>query len=247
MTSLALSESLKSSRLELGLTALNGLIGDRLAASSSPLTVRMGFYHQNRPLALTTQELQALTPAPSSHIVVFLHGLASHEQLWRFPQRQDCDLAGESYGNLLLDEFGLTPLYLRYNSGLRISNNGRFLSSLLEELIDSWPVEVSDITLVGHSMGGLLIRSACHYGAVAGHDWLQRLDRAMYLGSPHLGSPWETLGTPFLKRMERSDHPYARKVHKFMEGRSAGMRDVLANLTLEQSGQTWQWDGELIE
>ena len=54
-------------------------------------------------------------------------------------------------------------LYLRYNTGRHVSENGRDWRTLLDAARARWPVEVHEIALIGHSMGGLVARSACHY------------------------------------------------------------------------------------
>ena len=104
----------------------------------------------------------ARSPRPSRPppaLVVFLHGLMETERGWRLGGR-------EPYGARLRREPGLTPVYVRYNSGRHISENGRSLADLLERVVAEWPVEVEEVALVGHSMGGLVARSACHLGAL---------------------------------------------------------------------------------
>ena len=62
------------------------------------------------------------------------------------------------------DDLGYTPVFVRFNTGRHISENGASLAALLDELVADWPVEVERIAIVGHSMGGLVARSACHRG-----------------------------------------------------------------------------------
>ena len=66
-------------------------------------------------------------------------------------------------------------------------------SELLEALVESWPVEVERIALVGHSMGGLVARSACHYAGAGEARWAGRVRHVVSLGSPHMGAPLEQL------------------------------------------------------
>ena len=40
-------------------------------------------------------------------------------------------------------------------------------------------------------MGGLVVRSACHYGAQQQHDWPDLVRHVLCLGSPHLGADLE--------------------------------------------------------
>src|SRR5205823_7106966 len=92
-------------------------------------------------------------------VLVLIHGLCMNDLQW---QRD-----GHDHGAVLARELGFTPVYLSYNSGLHISTNGRELSAQLQALLDAWPCPVQRLVLVGHSMGGLLARSALHYGGQA--------------------------------------------------------------------------------
>jgi triacylglycerol lipase len=236
MQSIDLCRSLKSDRLSLGITALNGLMGESLQKTNSPLAVNMGIYHENRPLALTRDQFEATEQPVTDKLVVFVHGLASNEQMWAFPGADGGD-ARESYGSLLMQNHGFTPLYLRYNSGLRISYNGRMLAALLEELLQVYPVPPTEIVLVGHSMGGLLIRSACHYGLQSNLDWTKLLSKAVYIGTPHHGVPWEALTAGFFRRMATGDSPLAQRIFALYENRSPSMRDIV-NMSLVD--EHWQ-------
>jgi pimeloyl-ACP methyl ester carboxylesterase len=83
---------------------------------------------------------------------------------------------------------------------------------------------VERIALVGHSMGGLVVRSACHYGAAEDHAWTQRLRHVFCLGSPHLGAPLEkaaNVGGWALGRLPET-RPFAAVVN----GRSVGIKDL---------------------
>lgn len=148
--------------------------------------------------------------------MLFVHGLCLNEGHWI----QD----GHNQGEALATELGYTTLYLRYNTGLPIANNGQELAGLLENLLRNWPVEVSDLAIVGHSMGGLLSRSACHEGSIAGHDWLQRLRSLVFIGSPHHGAPLERGGSWMDAVMELS--PYMAPFTRIGKARSAGINDL---------------------
>ncbi|MFQ3436484.1 hypothetical protein P9453_22485, partial [Enterobacter bugandensis] len=54
--------------------------------------------------------------------------------------------------------------------------------------VDHWPVPVRRISLVGHSMGGLIMRAACAVATSADEPWLHRLTDLVTLGTPHLGA-----------------------------------------------------------
>src|SRR5262249_28622000 len=154
-------------------------------------------------------------------IVVFVHGMAETETCWSFPEDPT-----KSYGALLRDELCLVPLYVRYNTGRHVSENGRDLADLLEALVASSAVPIEELTLVGHSRGGLVIRSACHYAEKLELGWIGRARRAIYLGSPHLGAPLEKAGHLVSLALGAFDHPVVRLTRTVANLRSAGVKDL---------------------
>src|SRR4051812_16749107 len=122
----------------LALAALNGLVGDVLDVEESPLRQRMAVRVGGEPVALTPEGVAAAFPVATPRVVVFLHGLMETEFSWSLGGR-------EPYGARLATELGMTPVYVRYNTGRRISENGRSLADLLEQLVDAWPVGVDQI------------------------------------------------------------------------------------------------------
>ncbi len=113
---------------------------------------------------------------------------------------------------------------VRYNSGRHISENGRSLADVLERVVEQWPVEVERIALVGHSMGGLVARSACHQAAEDGAAWVERVRHVISLGSPHLGAPLAQgvhVATAALRAL-----PETRPFGNFLGRRSGGIRDL---------------------
>ena len=146
----------------------------------------MEFRHRGRTVALDGEGLRRTYPAPAEKLAVFIHCLAGNQQVWRFYSEEQYGDRETTYGSLLKQDLGYTPLYLRYNSGLHVSENGALLAEKMEELVSSWPVAVEEIVLVGHSMGGLVARSACHQGKQRRNGW-DRF-RSPYLLSRHPAS-----------------------------------------------------------
>jgi pimeloyl-ACP methyl ester carboxylesterase len=202
------------------LAALNGLIGDRLERQGSPLTEPMAVRVGGRAVPPETAALAAAFPEATPRLVVFVHGLMETEHSWRLGSRA----TGETYGSRLRRDLRCTPVYVRFNSGRHISENGRSLAELLDAIVAAWPVEVDEIALVGHSMGGLVARSACH-SAVGGElPWVRRLRHIVSLGSPHMGAPLEQAvhyASAALRRL-----PESRPLGNFLRRRSAGIRDL---------------------
>ncbi len=181
------------------LAALNAVYGDRIADRGNGLALEMEIRGRDGGAA------------PSPRIVVFIHGLGETERSWGYAAQLEHDL-------------GVSAVTLRYNTGLRVSDNGRALARLLDELVAEWPCGVLELALVGHSMGGLVARSACHYGDCDGLRWTEYVRQVVCLGSPHLGADIEkganVLGWA-LRRM-----PETRALGTLVNARSAGIKDL---------------------
>ena len=221
-----------SPAVDLAIGALNGVVGDRLEQGRNGLRIRMEFRREGRRLALDTGSLRRAYPDAGGKLAVFVHGLAGNEHVWRFYAEEHYGNPQTTYGSLLERDLGYAPIYLRYNSGLHVSQNGRLLAGLLEDLVRAWPVEVDEIALVGHSMGGLVARSACHQGKQAGSGWVGSVRHVFCLGTPHLGAPLEKLGNVagWLLGALAETRPLARIVN----GRSAGIKDLRFGYLVEE-------------
>jgi pimeloyl-ACP methyl ester carboxylesterase len=200
----------------LALGTVNGLWGDRLPVLAYDMAVRRG----RADVPITRKGLAAAYPEATPRIAVFVHGLFGDDDNWRlFPLRGE--RAGRrTYGERLYDELGYTPVTLRYNTGRHISHNGRALAGLLDALVAAWPEPVEEIVLVGHSMGGLVARSACHYGGA----WTDRVRHVFSLGSPHLGADLEKGLNAAGWALGRL--PETRALSTLLNARSVGIKDL---------------------
>jgi pimeloyl-ACP methyl ester carboxylesterase len=217
---------------ELMIGAVNGFVGDRLERDRNPLRMQMEFRHEGRPLALDTEILRRTYPSASRRIVVFVHGLAGNELVWRFFSREHHGNDETTYGSLLEQDLGYTPLFLRYNSGLHISDNGDLLAERLGELVGAWPCGVEEIVLVGHSMGGLVARSSCHHAKQRSDGWVDAVRHIFCLGTPHLGAPLEKLGN--VAGWALSGFDVTRPMGKIVNGRSVGIKDLRFGYLVEE-------------
>lgn len=198
------------------LAALNGVVGDYLQANNNSLAITMCVRIDGQPVELTRSALAAAVPQASNKILLMVHGLCLTDQHWEHE--------GHDRGALLATERGYTPVYLHYNTGLHISTNGRALADILATLTDAWPVPVADLTIIAHSMGGLVSRSACHYGTLATYDWVQHLRALIFLGTPHHGSKLERAGNWLDTLLMNS--PYTAAFARLGQIRSAGITDL---------------------
>ncbi|MFT3842757.1 MAG: alpha/beta hydrolase [Myxococcaceae bacterium] len=189
-------------------SVLNGLLGDYLVATGNPLAI---------PMELRTHGKKG------AKLLVLLHGSSMSDGGWK--------RRGHDHGEALHIDRGWTPVYLRYNSGLHVSQNGHELAQKLEALVAGWPVKVSQIALLGFSMGGLVARSACHYAERASLSWRGRLRKLVTLGTPHHGSPLERGGNLLdtLLGVSAYSAPFAR----LAKVRSAGLTDLRYGFVLE--------------
>jgi pimeloyl-ACP methyl ester carboxylesterase len=216
------TESRPGSLGDLAVAALNGFAGERLERERNPLASQMCLRHDGRTVPVARESLRAAFRAASPRLAVFVHGLACNETYWRLHAERHYRNPCTSYGSRLQNDLGYTPLYVRYNTGLHVSENGRRLARLLDQLVAEWPVSVDELMLVGHSMGGLVVRSATHYGA--GLDWVPRVRHLFFLGAPHLGAPLEKAAnvTGWLLGLVDVTRPLAAVVN----GRSVGIKDL---------------------
>jgi pimeloyl-ACP methyl ester carboxylesterase len=204
------------------LAALNGVLGDHLAASGNALATPMSLRYQGRAL-----NFHAMPPKidVSSKVVLLIHGLCMNDLQWRSVHA--AGTANEQvvdHGASLAAAMGATPLYLRYNTGLHTSVNGRTLSALLDQLVQHWPKRITQLTIVVHSMGGLITRSAVHVAQQDKAAWLKKLKSIAFLGTPHHGAPLEKAGN--WVDIILGSTPYSKPFAKLGQLRSAGITDL---------------------
>jgi pimeloyl-ACP methyl ester carboxylesterase len=223
-------------RLEAGpagrllLSVVNGLIGDRLRDERPELAIELAVRSRGSDVPLEPEALEAAFPDATGDLVVFLHGLGENDESWNLRSAEN----GGTYGSRLGEETGWTPVYLRANSGLPIAENGVALASLLDRLVGAWPSEVRRIALVGHSMGGLVMRAACAVDtkAFASRDvWTDLVTNVVTLGTPHLGAPLEQLVNAGARAL--GVLPESAPFGRILEYRSVGILDLRQGLAAD--------------
>jgi hypothetical protein len=194
---------------------LHGVIGDRFASHHPALDLPVSIRIAGRTTEVSADALARGFPTPTPRVAVFLHGLTESDDCWD---------DGEVVLPDVVADLGWTPVRLRYGSGRAIGTNGAELDAVLEELVGAWPVPVQELTLVGHSMGGLLIRSASAIAHGTDRRWPHLVRHSVYLGTPHLGSWLEraaNTGTRLLRRL-----PEGEVVAKVIDTRARGIKDL---------------------
>jgi pimeloyl-ACP methyl ester carboxylesterase len=198
-------------------SALNGVFGDTLERSGNRLALRMSLRRGGRDLELTTPALARAYPHAKPRLAVFVHGLCETDEAWKIAAGRHVP-----YGYRMEVELGYSPLYLRYNTGRHISENGREFADMLERLVAAWPVPVDEVVLIGHSMGGLVSRSAAHYGAES--NCVAKVHHVFTLGTPHRGAPLEQATNAATAALARL--PETRPLAKALNIRSSGIKDL---------------------
>ncbi|MGW4524996.1 lipase family alpha/beta hydrolase [Amycolatopsis sp. NPDC004378] len=195
-------------------TALaHGMFGAHLPTveHEAEMTVRT----HRRPVGLDNRSLMTAFPDAKGRLVVFLHGLVETERCW---------FRGTGFGARLAEDLDTSSVYVRYNSGRHVSDNGGDLVTLLTRLVAAWPISVTEIVLIGHSMGGLVARSALYQAQERNSPWLSRASRLVCLGTPHTGAPLERRVAQLARLLSKSSltAPLAR----LLAIRSDGIQDL---------------------
>lgn len=209
--------------------AVNGLIGDQLREEGHPVAFETSLRREGRELPPEREALAAAYPQATDKVVVFVHGLCETEDMWwrpEAPRREEPPRA--SYGDRLSTE-GWTPVYVRLNTGLPVAENAVALSALLERLAEAWPGGIRRLALVGHSMGGLVLRAASAVSTDRDRPWTELVTDVVCLGTPHLGAPLERVVERGVRLLDRL--PEAAPFGRILEFRSVGILDLRHGLS----------------
>jgi pimeloyl-ACP methyl ester carboxylesterase len=207
--------------------ALNGVVGDYLEAKENPLQITMQFRYQGLAIPLDRKGIIQTYPAITGKILVMVHGCCMNDIQWTQKTH--------NHGEALADSLHTTPIYLQYNSGRHVSTNGQDFNELLENLVLQWPVPVEELVILAHSMGGLLTRSALHYGQQTKKTWTNHLKKIVFLGTPHHGSPLEQAGN-YLDAV-LTIIPYTKPFARLGKIRSAGVTDLRYGNLIDEDWQ----------
>jgi pimeloyl-ACP methyl ester carboxylesterase len=190
------------------LAALNGVMGDRLAADNNPLATQMSFHYEKGVTA--------------NKILLVIHGLCMNDLQWS-TTHEDVPI---NHAETVATACNFSTVYLRYNTGRAIEDNGAELYSKLEDLVNSWPIAIKEVNVLVHSMGGLVIRSAVHHAdqSTSKSTWRKKLKRIAFLGTPHHGAPLEKAGHWIDLLLGAT--PYSKPFVALTKLRSAGINNL---------------------
>ncbi|MEO8055000.1 MAG: alpha/beta fold hydrolase [Acidobacteriota bacterium] len=203
-----------ATRVDKGIGVLNAIVGDHLDRRRNDLAIDM--------------ELSRGAGTPKPKLCVLVHGLGCTEDVFEFPGQK-----GVSYGALLERDLGYTPVAVRYNTGLAIARNGRLLATRLDDLVAAHPIAVEEIALIGHSMGGLVVESAC----LLESRWAALVRHVVCLGTPHDGADLEKLTRTAADVLGAVRSPIARLLGNVLNLRSRGVKDLGLGAAHEGAGR----------
>ena len=224
---------------ERGVSILNGMFGDYLQQRGNDLAIAMSFRHRGLPLALDAASLRAACSPLSGRLCVLVHGFCCNESVWNFPATA-ARTQHDSYGFRLRRDAGFTPFFVRYNTGLPIAESAGHLAALLSDLVAAYPLPVTEIALIGHSMGGLVIRGACDPARPEAKNWLGHVRHAIYIGTPHEGADLERFAHLTTGALHAIPNHVTRLVGDILNLRSRGVKDLRDGRPLTDLG-TLPW------
>ncbi len=212
------------------LAVLNGAVGDQLRSQGSAHATVMSFWHDGVQLDLQ-RPLSEQLPGAKPDVVLWVHGLMACDRFW-------AQVTKPSLPVRLADDQDVTSICVRYNTGAHISENGRELADLLAQLQKAWPIEFESLSIIAHSMGGLVSRSAIHYGIGANASWVANLTRLFMVGVPQRGAPLEQLAHVASFTLRQIPNPWTWAISWVMRQRSAGIRDLRHGYVIDEDWMT---------
>jgi pimeloyl-ACP methyl ester carboxylesterase len=227
-------EPRESAPREAVLAALNGVMGDRLVESDNPLATPMTLRFKNEALNWEAMPAKAVL---TGKVLIVVHGLCMNDLQWTVQIDEKTAHHTVNHAETLAAKLGYTPVYVRYNTGLHTSQNGQTLSNQLELLSALWPVPLTEISVLVHSMGGLVTRAAVHLAQQNKRQWVKKLKNIVFLGTPHHGAPLEKAGNWVDVLLGVT--PYSAPFKRLVELRSSGITDLRFGNVLDSD-----WQGE---
>jgi pimeloyl-ACP methyl ester carboxylesterase len=199
---------------------------------------RMSVRRNGHRVPVSRRELAAAYPAATSRLVVMVHGLADTEAAWFHRDEPQRRRTGTDFGRRLTGDLPCTAVYVRYDTGRHVSDNGTELVRLLSDLVEHWPRTVREIVLIGHSLGGLVVRSAIHQARYRKLPWLSQVTGVVCLGTPHAGAPLERAAAWTAAQLGKL--PMTAPLSRLLDLRSGAIKDLAHGYLHE-----YQWSTEV--
>lgn len=212
------------------LGVLNGVVGDYLESQNNPLSIPMTLFYNSKEV----KSIDNIPEQSSYKLVFFIHGLTDTEYRWEYKEQE----VKTSFGEKIKEESTFIPLFIRYNTGLHISENGERLHNLIQDFFGDKIHLLDEIAIVGHSMGGLVVHSAIQHAKKLESYWESKLNKVFLLGSPHQGAPLEKGANLLSGIFKILPQPYLKLAGDLLNVRSSGIKDLRYGYTKQE-----EWEG----
>lgn len=229
------------------LGVVNGIVGDHVRTRDNDLDLGMTLRLDDRYFTAEDAN-EVLDGVATPKVALFVHGLAATETCWVMGAERAWGAPDQHFGIRLREDLGYTPIFVRYNSGLHISENGRALAAMMERLYENYPGRLERLAIIGHSLGGLVARSATHYASLGSGGrpaWLDALKHVITVGTPHFGSPLAQAGHTLTAAMGAIETPATQVIASVSRLRSAAIKDLKEGYLVDEDWQTHDPDAWL--
>ncbi len=229
------------------LGVVNGIVGDHVRTQDNDLDLGMGLRFEDQYFT-PERAHEVLDAVATPKVALFVHGLAATETSWVMGAQRAWGAPDQHFGVKLREDLGYTPLFVRYNTGLHISENGRALAALISQLHANYPGPLEELAIIGHSLGGLVARSATHYASQPERGripWLDALKHVITIGTPHFGSPLAQAGHALTTTMGAIETPTTQIIATVGRLRSAAIKDLKEGYLVDEDWHGQDPDGWL--
>lgn len=208
------SAGTKSWWAENAVAALNASVGDYLQREQNPLDLQLRLRTSTRFLDEPQSDWNP------KRVALYVHGLGANEWSWFLGSEKQHGDPAEAFPTMLERDLGLEPLFVRYNTGRSIEENGRALREKLTWFFEYHSPE--ELFIVGHSMGGLVANAAVQDPS----NWRDHVKCVVTIGSPHSGAPLAKLADHSGRFLNAIDLPTTKILGRLLSGRSVGVKDL---------------------
>lgn len=144
------------------------------------------------------EDLRAAFPSATDRVVVFVGAPGTGAASWD----RGSQATGASYGERLAMLLGWTPVWLRHDADTDSRQAQVALASVLQQLVDAWPVQISRIAIVAEGDGGLLVRRSAAMQALTPRPWTGLVSDVVLLGTKAFAAGSRPTTGPFGRRID---------------------------------------------
>lgn len=165
--------------------AVSSVVGDSFAGLVTTSEIQASFRSEGKDVGVE-KVLEDWKRSNRKKIMICVPGLFCDESLWT--------KNGEPSLAKTMEEEGYFPVFLRFNPGLHISDNGKKLLALLKSFLEHPDVRDLKADYISYSQGGLILRSAFYLAKQEAPEFSKRIGKVLFISSPDGGSYIEKAG-----------------------------------------------------